>query len=187
MIAARLGVSRIPVREALKALESEGVLRHEPNVGYSVARLNAAELRQAYLMRQVLETAVLEALPRLGTEQLRALTALNEAIGEEVAAGNVGRIARANQDFHFAMFRMSGLDLVVGEIQRLWRMTDAYRTVHLYDSAARKRVVREHRAMITALRRGNNAAVVDLMDAHRNATMADLDGTLGFATPSDRS
>jgi DNA-binding GntR family transcriptional regulator len=179
-LAVRLGVSRIPVREALKALQTEGVLRHEPHVGYSVTRLTGDELRQAYLMRRALETEVLLALPRLSSTRLRELTELNQAIGEAVAAGDVSRIAAANQIFHFAMFGYSGLQLVVDEIDRLWKMTDAYRTVHLYDSAARKRVVREHRGMIAALRRGDNSAVVELMNTHRDKTVADLSAALGL-------
>jgi len=179
-LAARLGVSRIPVREALKALEAEGVMCHEPNVGYAVARLNADELAQVYLMRRALETEVLRALPRLGPDRVRELTTLNEAIGEEVARVDVVGIVAANQAFHFTMFGYSGLDRVVAEIDRLWRMSEPYRTVHLYDSAGRQRVVREHRKMITALRRGDNEAVIDLMDVHRDTTVADLHAALGL-------
>lgn len=179
-LAARLGVSRIPVREALKALQAEGVLDHEPNVGYAVARLNADELAQVYLMRRALETEVLRALPRLTSAQLKELTTLNEAIGEVVARADVAGIVAANQAFHFTMFGYAGLDRVIVEIDRLWRMTEPYRTVHLYDAGGRARVVREHRRMVTALRRGDTDAVVELMDIHRDNTVADLEAALGL-------
>src|ERR1700754_574176 len=108
-LAVRLGVSRIPVREALTALQTEGVLRHEPHVGYSVTRLNDSELRQTYLMRRALETEVLLAVPRLSAARLRELTDLNTVVAEAVELGDVNGIAQANHAFHFAMFGFSGL------------------------------------------------------------------------------
>jgi DNA-binding GntR family transcriptional regulator len=173
-LALRLGVSRVPVREALKALESDRVLRHSPHVGYSVARLGADELRQTYLMRRALETEVLLAVPRLGAAELRELMEINNRIADEVDTGDVARIAAVNHDFHFAIFRHSGLNIVVDEVERIWRMTEAYRSVHLYDAKARKRVVREHKSMISALRRGDNPGLVELMNTHRDITVADL-------------
>lgn len=179
-VAARLGVSRVPVREGLKALEAEGVLRHVPNVGYAVTRLNADELAQVYLMRRALESEVLLALPRLDAGQLKELVAINERIGEKVAEADIAGIIETNQEFHLRMFAFSGMTLVIGEIERLWRMSEAYRTVHLYDAGKRRRVVREHKRMITALRRGDNRAVITLMDAHRDKTVADLRYSLGL-------
>jgi DNA-binding GntR family transcriptional regulator len=179
-LAGRLGISRIPVREALKSLESEGILRHEQHVGYTVARLNADDLAQVYLMRRALETEVLRALPRLTSAQVKELARLNDAIADEVERADVAGIVAANQAFHFAMFDLSGLDLVVAEIERLWRRTEPYRTLHLYDSEGRKRIVREHRKMITALRQGDNEALVALMNTHRDLTVSDLHGTLGL-------
>ncbi|WP_433802984.1 GntR family transcriptional regulator [Actinomycetospora sp. CA-084318] len=178
-LAARLGVSRIPVREALKSLEAEGVLRHEPHVGYTVARLSADELAQVYLMRRALETEVLRALPRLRPDQIAELTSLNEAIVADVDRTDVAAIVAGNRAFHFTMFGYSGLDLVVAEIDRLWTRSEPYRTVHLYDAAGRKRVVREHRRMITALRRSDVEGLVELMNAHRDITVADLHAALG--------
>src|SRR5919201_5260245 len=60
-VASVFGVSRIPVRESLKTLIGEGLVEHRPNLGYTVARLTSQELREMYLVREVLETAALTA------------------------------------------------------------------------------------------------------------------------------
>lgn len=178
-LAERLGMSRVPVREALKALESEGVLRHEPNVGYAVTRLSAEELHQAYLMRAALEATVLQEMPRLSAEQVDELTAINDRIAEAVNDVDVLRIIELNHEFHFTLFRASGLHLIVDEIERVWKMTEAYRAVYLYDEAARRRIVREHRKLITAVRRGNSERAVEIMNEHRDATRTKLAPALG--------
>ena len=58
-VAEIFGVSRIPVREALKTLIGEGLVDHRPNLGYTVAQLTSAELHEMYVVREVLETAAL--------------------------------------------------------------------------------------------------------------------------------
>lgn len=182
-LAERLGVSRVPVREALKALEAEGVVRHQPNVGYTVARLSAEELRQAYLMRGALEAIVLRELPRLSATQIVELSELNERIAQAADEVDVLRITELNHDFHFVIFRAAGLRLIVDEIERIWKITEAYRTVYLYDEAARRRIVREHRQLINALRRGQTEQAIRIMDSHRDATPAHLAPTLATTLP----
>src|SRR4051794_11916271 len=126
-MAERLEVSRVPIREALNSLEKEGLLRHEPNRGYFVAKLSSGQLRQIYLMRELLETALLRQVAWPDKEQLKAIVALNKDLASAAKTGQLRRVALLNREFHEAIFALSPLDTVHREVMRLWEMSDSYR------------------------------------------------------------
>lgn len=167
-LAERLGVSRVPIREALKSLEAEGVVRHRPNVGYTMTRLSADELQQSHLMRTALEPTVLRRIPQLSDAQLFELGELNERIDAAAGATDVLRMTELDHDFHFVIFRSSGLDLIVDEIERIWNMTEPYRSVRFYDQEARRKLVRENRMLIDALGKGEAGTAISILDSHRH-------------------
>lgn len=181
-LAARLGVSRAPVREALRVLASEGVLDHVRNVGYRVKVLTAAEFEQTYLMRRVLEAEVLRRLPPFSASALEGLRTVNERIAEASARSDLTAMARLNSDFHFRMFTASGLDLVVAELRRVWQLSDGYRAYLLHDPLSQKRIVDEHAEMVEALRVRDHERLVSLMDHHRDGTRPQLEAV--FTPPS---
>lgn len=178
-----LGISKIPLREALKTLASEGVLTYQTGVGYTVTRLSLNELKQGYRMRELLETELIRNLPPSSEEDIANLREINSRIGGAVESGDVQLISDLNHEFHFAMFAMSGLNLVIDQLERIWQMTSVYRLVHLYDDAGRARVVEEHEQMIASLSRQDHDEVVRLMDTHRNITAKDF--ALSMALPND--
>lgn len=178
-LAERLGVSRAPIREALGILQSEGVLDHERNVGYTVKRLTAAELDQAYLMRRALESELVRRLPKPTDEHVAELTELNERMAASARTGDVLTLRRLNHEFHFAILSATGLDLVVRELRRVWSMSEAYRSFYLFEPEARQRVVREHSGIITALRRHDLTKLERLLDEHRSEVPAHLAAALG--------
>ncbi|MBB4779140.1 GntR family transcriptional regulator [Streptomyces rapamycinicus] len=183
-LAARLGVSRAPVREALRILESEGILEHVRNVGYSVKRLTAAEFEQTYLMRRALETEVIRALPPFPEDLIKRLREVNREIREAGERADFPTLHRLNVEFHFLVFQASGLDLVVDELQRVWTLSNVYRSAYLaYDHAARQRIVHEHDAMIEALRRHDTKLMTKLMDEHRAGTRAQIGSLLAGTAP----
>lgn len=183
-LAERLGVSRAPVREALGILQSEGVLHHERNVGYTVKRLTASELDQAYMMRRALETELIRRVPEPAGEHLAELTELNERMAEAARSGDVLALRRLNHEFHFSILGASGLDLVVRELRRIWSLSEAYRSFYLFEQASRDRVVREHAAIIEALRRHDLAELERLLDEHRAEVPAHLAAMItGMAAP----
>lgn len=178
-LAERLGVSRAPVREALGILHSEGVLHHERNVGYTVKRLTAAELDQTYLMRRALEAELIRVLPEFTDDHIQELTALNDAMADAAATGDVLAMRRLNHEFHFSIMRAAGMDLVLHELARIWSMSEAYRSLYLFEQASRDRVVAEHARIIDALRRHDLAEVERLLDAHRAEVPAQLAALIG--------
>ena len=80
-LAERFGVSRVPLREALKILEGEGRVVYLPHRGYFVAELSLDDLLEVYRMRELLEAeAVMVAVPRLGASDLAAISAACEDV-----------------------------------------------------------------------------------------------------------
>jgi DNA-binding GntR family transcriptional regulator len=125
--AARLKMSRLPVREALKILASEGLVVHDPNKGYSVARLDVAEMSQIYLMRRLLEPELIKTLrwpDARETAHLRELGASSEA-----ALNNRDpvRCMELERRIDYLIYDLSRLKVVVREVKRLWELIDPYR------------------------------------------------------------
>lgn len=167
LMAERLGVSRLPIREALRHLTAEGLVEHEHNVGYTVARLRQSDFDQIYLMRAALEPEVLRSLPSFGPDALAEVTRAADLVVTAAEQGDVLAMRLHNHAFHFAIFERSPLNLVVAEVRRLWTLAMPYHAAYLYDPAARARVVAEHDQMIEALTRHDNERLVELMNEHR--------------------
>jgi DNA-binding GntR family transcriptional regulator len=166
-LAERIGVSRSPLREALRTLESEGLLSYEMNRGYVVARLEPNDVAELYRMRSLLEHELMMSIVRPGRDELDVLEQHNGAMMAAIGQQDIAEIMRANRDFHFTVFELSPMKQFRREIARLWQLSEGYRHWwwHLPDAAAR--IDREHRQIIAALRRFDLERLIQLCDAHR--------------------
>jgi len=116
-LAERFGTSRIPVREALRALEYEGLVRSSPYRGFTVTELDADDIEEVYDLRIVLEAhAVRLAVPLITDEDLRALETL---YAEMVAAAPGDAQLAARERFYIRLYSMTGRPRLVGLISRL--------------------------------------------------------------------
>jgi DNA-binding GntR family transcriptional regulator len=181
-IAARLGISRIPVREALSTLQAEGILEHRPNVGFTVSRFSGEDLSEIYLMRRVLENELFRSVP-LASVDVMAMERINHELTVISAAEDPDSFQRTNQKFHFMIFDQSPLELVRQEVVRLWYMSSFYRGLYMSEVKESLHVQEDHVEIIKALRNRDLDALIEASEAHRHATEALIVERLGRTRP----
>ena len=174
-LATRLGVSRVPLREALKVLQAEGRVIHEPHRGYFVAELNITDLVEIYRLRTILETEALQVgVPNITKKDLDQIAKLAQDVENVSKKSDIPAIAAANRKFHMAILKLCNQDRLMRIIDNLWDFTDNYRILYLSNEKNRLKVATEHAKIISALRAKDATKVVKLHDAHRNHAVAAL-------------
>src|SRR5580698_5121994 len=143
-LAERIGVSRSPLREALRTLESEGVVAYEINRGYVVAKLDDDDLGQIHRMRTLLEDELLRTVERPDAAVLSDLKDLNEKMMVAIDEHNVPEVLRYNREFHFTIFDLSSLNQYRREVRRLWQMSEGYSAAWWWRARGEK--AHQHRA-----------------------------------------
>jgi DNA-binding GntR family transcriptional regulator len=166
-LAARVGVSRSPLREALRMLASEGVLTYQVNRGYVVSRLELRDQAQIMRMRALLESDLLMTIQPPSASTLAALARCHAEMLAAIDRENVLEILRANRDFHFLIFALSPMNQVSIEVQRLWQLSEGYQTTWWRTPEAKPRIDREHRAIMAALGNEERGVLVELCNRHR--------------------
>ncbi len=173
-VAARLGASRLPVREALRMLESEGLTQLEPRKGARVTRLSQHEVEVVYRMRERLEPlALVESLALLTEEDL----ARAEAIQEQIEGNDdLERFLDLDREFHLLTYRGCTLDPLVSMVVRLWNSTQHYRRAYVaLGGRERMWVVNsEHRLILDALRRRDPVDAERFLEGHIRRTRIEL-------------
>lgn len=191
-IADSLGLSRIPVREGLRLLEAEGLIVYEKNSGYSVARIEAAQLHSIQRLRQLLEAeAVRQTLAsgRLGSE-LAADMRLHHAELEALAPDNAAAVATKTRAFHFMLFDACREPVLLRILRNLWDSTDSWRTIYYRlifasDADHRRRVFQEHDKLIALVENGDGEGVIRMLDELRDRGIAAVEGAVARSRTHD--
>jgi DNA-binding GntR family transcriptional regulator len=173
-IAERFGASRLPVREALRMLEAEGLTEHEPHKGARVPRLSRHDVDVVYQMRERLEPlALIESLPLLTEEEHTRLDDVQSRIESNT---DVDRFLDLDREFHLLTYSGCSLDPLNSMVTRLWNSTQHYRRMFVQlGGRSRMWVVNaEHRLILDAVVRRDAVDAERYLQGHIRRTRIEL-------------
>jgi DNA-binding GntR family transcriptional regulator len=178
-LAAEFGTSKIPVREALVQLQSEGLVDMFPHRGFQVRPLASAELDEVFRLRLQIEPIAVSRGAKLAAaaDHAAARNAL-EQLNDATTAGEFGASGQLNRAFHLLLI-VPRLQPVAAEIlSRLHTLAQRYVQAHLRPEGRAKRATREHAALLRVWSAGKSREARALMHAHIKSTRDDLKGRL---------
>ena len=175
-IAQELGVSRIPLREALKQLEAEGFVTIAPHKGAVVSTLSVEEAEELFALRFQLESWLLrEAIPRMQEADFAHLDAI---IDESRAPDNLARWGELNWQFHEALYRPAGRPLSLKVLKRVHDNLDRYLRLQIAITRDWDRAYQDHQDFVAFSRERNVDRALELLERHILGTARALSTTL---------
>jgi DNA-binding GntR family transcriptional regulator len=167
-LAAEFGVSRIPLREALRRLEAEGLVNIQPHRGAVVAELPLEDADELFSLRALLESDLARrAVPHLTADDIVALETAAHAFERAMESEDVAHWGDANQALHLALYRAADRPRTLEIVNRLHQQCDRLLRLQLLRTiGGGDRAIREHRAIVNSARAGDAEGTAELIHQH---------------------
>ena len=166
-LAAKLGVSRTPIREAIRMLEQEGLAVTYPRKGAEVAKMTEKDMEDVLKIRQALdELAVSLACEKITEEQLAQLRTAMQDFAESTQKKDIRKVAQADVDFHDVIYRAADNPKLMSILNHLREQMYRYRVEYLKDERTYPTLIAEHQEIYENLSRRNKATVIQAMGRH---------------------
>jgi len=176
-IAAQLGVSRTPVREALLRLAREGVLSAEMGRGFSIRSLDGSEMRETGAILAALECLALETSGDISSERLLELGELDRQLA--AVRGDPNRCIDLDEQWHRTLLRGCSNSRLVSMIESLWQVPRRYMRAYLLDAGRVSLSTQHHARIIEALRRNDRRTAHERFAHHWQRGIEELSAWIG--------
>jgi len=166
-IAKEYAISRIPLREAMRQLEAEGLLVFQPGKGAVVPSLSVSEFTEVVDLRAKLEPELLgKAIPQLAKKDFAEATEILDQFHLALKKGEVGSWGELNWRFHSTLYAPSGSTLTMSIVESLHHLNQRYAGMQISFTKWQERAAREHRAILALSRRKETVKAVRLLREH---------------------
>ncbi|MEU1970689.1 GntR family transcriptional regulator [Microbacterium sp. NPDC019599] len=174
VLARRYGASRVPVREALRMLEAEGLVTLVANTGAWVSRISLAECEEMYQIRERIEPLLLRFnLPLLSDGDVAELARLAEAME---ATDDVEEFLALDRAFHLSCYDLAPTSVLGDLVLQLWNRTQHYRRAftRVFRAEGERSVHHEHHLLVAAIRRRDADEAERVLSGHIRRTRLEL-------------
>src|SRR5215510_4169278 len=173
-LAREFQISEMPVREALRMLQRDGLVRMENHRGATVVNLSWEHAAEIVSMRMHLEVLATRDATGRQSSSFEAMGRLLRQMDDDAAAGRADQFSQGNREFHTRLYDPGPNVALKQEIQVLWDRVWRARAASIFavDPARMAQAQVEHRKILTAVRRGDAQGAAAAMERHRSHTMA---------------
>ncbi len=166
-LASKLGVSRTPIREAIRMLELEGLAVTMPRKGAEVARMTEKDMEDVLQIRKALdELAVGLACDNMTEESLEQIHGALKNFEESTRSRDVKKIAQADVEFHDTIYQAADNPKLVNMLNNLREQMYRYRVEYLKNDTVYPRLIEEHEKIYEGLKRKDKETVVEIVSHH---------------------
>jgi len=166
-LAEKMGVSRTPVREAIRKLELEGLVCMTPRKGVHVAELSVKDIIDVLEVRATLDgLATALSASRITDDEIKELNRINTQLITNMEKENLPGIVKKDVEFHEVIYRSSRNEKLLQIINNLREQVQRFRIIYLKDISSPKEIIKEHQSIIEAITSRNPEAAQSLAEKH---------------------
>ncbi len=166
-LAAKLGVSRTPIREAIRMLEQEGLAITIPRKGAIVAGMTEKDMQDVLEIREALEElSVQVACDKITDEEVAKLRENMENFETSLKSGDIKRMAEADVEFHDVIYQATDNPKLINMLNNLREQMYRYRVEYLKNPSNHEQLLREHEAIYRGIMAKDKDAVTEMIRKH---------------------